>query len=144
MTDLPKCRLCGSEPERCETAQHFYKCSSAACNLYRVALYKNQWRTLMGHSGDAGEMVGRWIKCSERMPDAGVPVLGFGHANESTTVYRTALRWYEYVDDEWIEGVTHWMPLPKPPETGEKCKCCGGTKVFPADHNFACPECDNN
>lgn len=57
MTDLPKCRLCGSEPERCETAQHFYKCSSAACNLYRVALYKNQWRTLMGHSGDAGEMV---------------------------------------------------------------------------------------
>lgn len=60
--------------------------------------------------------MGKWIKCSDRRPAFGVPVLGYGHNENPTVVYLTALRWYTYVDDEFASGVTHWMPLPEPPE----------------------------
>ncbi|EPU3569752.1 DUF551 domain-containing protein [Escherichia coli] len=62
-----------------------------------------------------------WISCSERMPEEtgdiivvsdGIVMSGISYSRRDG-FYIAAL---EYDDDEPIGGVTHWMPLPEPPE----------------------------
>lgn len=61
-----------------------------------------------------------WIKCSERMPEEtgdiivfsdGIVMSGISYSRRKG-FYIDAL---EYDDDEPIDDVTHWMPLPNPP-----------------------------
>lgn len=62
-----------------------------------------------------------WIACSERMPTTLVPVQVYGQecgVTDGTYVGET----YPY--GRWLHRgdmitVTHWMPLPAPPVTGE-------------------------
>ncbi|EOC6713881.1 DUF551 domain-containing protein [Escherichia coli] len=62
-----------------------------------------------------------WISCSERMPEEtgdiivvsdGIVMSGISYSRRDG-FYIAAL---EYDDDEPIGGVTHWMPLPEPPQ----------------------------
>ncbi|HFP2586623.1 TPA: DUF551 domain-containing protein, partial [Escherichia coli] len=62
-----------------------------------------------------------WISCSERMPEEtgdiivvsdGIVMSGISYSRRDG-FYMAAL---EYDDDEPIDGVTHWMPLPEPPQ----------------------------
>ncbi|MBB7798152.1 DUF551 domain-containing protein [Escherichia coli] len=62
-----------------------------------------------------------WISCSERMPEEtgdiivvsdGIVMSGISYSRRDG-LYIAAL---EYDDDEPIGGVTHWMPLPEPPQ----------------------------
>ena len=75
----------------------------------------------------------RWIPCNERVPETDGPYLVaydktgwigvYNFAQEkdfpSLTVQENA--WWR-LDDDWnpqmLVGVTHWMPLPEPPEEG--------------------------
>ncbi|EFK7855610.1 DUF551 domain-containing protein [Escherichia coli] len=65
-----------------------------------------------------------WISCSERMPEEtgdiivvsdGIVMSGISYSRRDG-FYMAAL---EYDDDEPIDGVTHWMPLPEPPRLKE-------------------------
>ena len=62
-----------------------------------------------------------WIKCSERQPEDDVDVLAFS-PNGIVITAASILNgtWYtrdgQEWDDEWTSSVTHWMPLPAPPE----------------------------
>ena len=60
-----------------------------------------------------------WISVSERLPEGGVEVLVSVDENSDDCGYHVCL----YRGDEWVRseagyifGVTHWMPLPEPPE----------------------------
>ena len=62
-----------------------------------------------------------WISCSEQMPEEtgdiivvsdGIVMSGISYSRRDG-FYIAAL---EYDDDEPIGGVTHWMPLPEPPQ----------------------------
>nr|WP_247964063.1 DUF551 domain-containing protein [Escherichia coli] len=62
-----------------------------------------------------------WISCSELMPEEtgdiivvsdGIVMSGISYSRRDG-FYIAAL---EYDDDEPIGGVTHWMPLPEPPQ----------------------------
>ncbi|MBN1024164.1 DUF551 domain-containing protein [Escherichia coli] len=62
-----------------------------------------------------------WISCSERMPEEtddiivvsdGIVMSGISYSRRDG-FYMAAL---EYDDDEPIDGVTHWMPLPAAPQ----------------------------
>ncbi|HFV6623287.1 TPA: DUF551 domain-containing protein [Escherichia coli] len=62
-----------------------------------------------------------WISCSERMPEEtgdiivvsdGIVMSGISYSRRDG-FYIAALK---YDDDEPIDGVTHWMPLPEPPQ----------------------------
>ena len=75
----------------------------------------------------------RWILCSERLPEYNGQYLAFSASTGATNIRRFSIRkdavsgscgekknvWWEY-DDEWgvlqVMGITHWMPLPEPPE----------------------------
>lgn len=54
----------------------------------------------------------RWVACSERLPEAGVPVLVFSTHDgiEVDCLFKEGRGWDACID------VTHWQPLPKPPE----------------------------
>lgn len=67
------------------------------------------------------DFYGKWISVEDELPDMGFPVLMWGCDENPITGYRTntesGARWYEYGSDEWMVGVTHWMPLPEPPKS---------------------------
>jgi hypothetical protein len=60
-----------------------------------------------------------WIKCSERMPEPNMKILA--HSKRCKHFFavrknRVRLPW-EFVDgDTCYEKITHWMPLPEPPQ----------------------------
>lgn len=74
--------------------------------------------------------MGKWIKCSERMPEAGVPVLVLlsgeirvAEIRWDTPTHEETYQPFRYWDDPYDDGqpwevfdITHWMPLPEPPE----------------------------
>ena len=65
---------------------------------------------------------GRWIPCSERMPEK-----GFVLAHDAGTGAFYIARWSDEYDcwyDEFCYvlnfSITHWMPVPEPPESEAK------------------------
>ena len=58
----------------------------------------------------------KWINVDERYPVMGLPVLVYGAYEDPVTAYRTNTpdgpKWNNYVDGEWLTGITHWMLLP--------------------------------
>lgn len=66
----------------------------------------------------------KWIKCSDRLPEEEMAVLVMDQ--EMIKAYiKPKIAWYEFIGCPkgfYIPGtvfrviVTHWMPLPKPPE----------------------------
>lgn len=64
----------------------------------------------------------KWIKCSEQMPEEtddiivacsdGIVISGISYSSRKG-FYMAAL---EYDSDVPIKDVSHWMPLPEPPE----------------------------
>jgi hypothetical protein len=79
------------------------ECENVFCNFYDYIM-------------DA-PAVNRWIPCSERLPEYGEYVLFIrencgvyvGYYDEKNT-WNTDYQWFTG------ENVTHWMPLPEPPE----------------------------
>ena len=75
--------------------------------------------------------MGEWIKCSERMPKAETPVLVMlngeirvAELRWDRPTYEETYKPFRYWDDpydddgqDWeVFDITHWMPLPEPPE----------------------------
>lgn len=56
-----------------------------------------------------------WIKCSDRLPDDGVCVIGFNEDIYMRTVYFNERNNCFEDGNSWVENITHWMPLPEPP-----------------------------
>ncbi|HFG5642685.1 TPA: DUF551 domain-containing protein [Salmonella enterica subsp. enterica serovar Korkeasaari] len=72
-------------------------------------------------NGNSQVTLDSWISCSERMPEEtgdiivvsdGIVMSGISYSRRDG-FYIAAL---EYDDDEPIDGVTHWMHLPEPPQ----------------------------
>lgn len=67
-----------------------------------------------------------WIKCSERLPEPEERILfvstnsattHFGHLEDTTAHTRFVSGTNKYITWGIVE-VTHWMPLPPPPDEG--------------------------
>ena len=56
-------------------------------------------------------MTGQWIPVSKQLPEDGVRVLVY----DGVLVYDADYS-YDYGAWEWGAEVTHWMPLPEPPD----------------------------
>lgn len=70
---------------------------------------------------EAEEKLPRWIPVSERLPKECHAVLICKDGNETSYGYRLSGDWYE--ENVRLAAyditVTHWMPLPEPPNNGE-------------------------
>lgn len=76
--------------------------------------YRAAW--LAGFDAEmARETAGRWIPVSERLPEDRVRVLGFdGDRVFEAELFEGQWIWVSNKAHNWV--VTHWMPLPEPPE----------------------------
>ena len=64
-------------------------------------------------------MNGEWISVDDRLPEAGQAVLFYSVYDDGlmlTGHMKHSQQWYENSRWERIVHVTHWMPLPEPPE----------------------------
>ena len=68
--------------------------------------------------------VNRWIQCSERLPETGTDVIVYYPYWQESPVQIAHLQHDYYLwetsDGEYnlpAKAVTHWMPLPEPPES---------------------------
>ena len=65
----------------------------------------------------------QWVNVGERLPEHNqiVDVI-YDHRRETDVLF-TDLGWNQYFWNpemgRFIDGVTHWMPLPEPPKEGE-------------------------
>lgn len=58
-----------------------------------------------------------WISVSERLPEDGVRVLAWDKREQSWRIAYIDTIWHMVgFDDDTPICVTHWMPLPEPPE----------------------------
>ena len=68
------------------------------------------------------ECVPRWIPVTERLPDDGQRVLAYDKVEYGiiAAIY-SAGTWYDQILDTTVCPIyiTHWMPLPEPPEEAE-------------------------
>ena len=93
----------------------FYACTAAATTIY----YDNDGDLEMRWVDITGEIRMEWISVEDRLPLEDEPVIAWnGEHIEKAFIMRfdNGLPVWSYYDwMEW-EGVTHWMPLPSPPE----------------------------
>ena len=83
--------------------------------------------------------MGGWISVEDAYPDEGVKVLGYNIKSGSYGVATYSKRW-----EKWraagSTAVTHWMPLPVPPESVNIWANCDNCKHYDEDA-FDCTEC---
>ena len=117
-------------------------CSSDECHgEYGDCPYKNNVFCMMTMTGEAmayieqlEEKVPKWIGVEERMPEHGTDVLvltapGTLSLGKNCVVAEyihprmeksgVFINFYAGYDDKNILAVTHWMPLPEPPDGGK-------------------------
>ncbi len=69
-----------------------------------------------------------WIKCSDKLPETDKSVIMFvhndnyeytnitiGYLEREDSLYNQLQQWTSFEDHFDMEDVSHWMPLPKPP-----------------------------
>ncbi|EMC8830248.1 DUF550 domain-containing protein [Klebsiella pneumoniae] len=87
---------------------------------------QDAWRRLLAAApqspgSEPATVPGKWIPVSERVPEAGGDMIVFTDGIVMSGVsYAKKKGFYiqalEYDDDEPVDGVTHWMPLPAAPQ----------------------------
>ncbi|EBT6688090.1 DUF551 domain-containing protein [Salmonella enterica subsp. enterica serovar Isangi] len=100
--------------EKNEWAEH---CTSTVLG----SLLESEITRLVGKEQSAPVIPDGWVACSERMPEAGDDMIVFTDDivmsgvsySKKKGFYLQAL---EYDDDEPVDNVTHWMPLPAAPQ----------------------------
>ena len=63
-----------------------------------------------------GFKVSDWISVEDRLPDAGKWYLCWSRNQAQIIFLDTAKPIIWLQDGDYLENVTHWMPLPEPPE----------------------------
>ena len=88
-----------------------------ACDGNRVQEYVKLERLRNALSGNSPVIPDGWISCSDQMPDNNHDVLFFDVWGYIRIGWFSADDWSWFTsDDGCCMEVTHWMPLPEPPE----------------------------
>ena len=60
----------------------------------------------------------KWISVEDRLPKNVSNILGYGNGMIYWMFYNSNGNWC--LENEHVENITHWMPLPKPPEANNE------------------------
>jgi Lar family restriction alleviation protein len=118
MEELKKCPFCGGEAaivpleEQEYIAAGFYvSCANREC---KAEAYTDDFPTEQEAIAAWNRRADGWISVKERLPEMFEIVLICDGETVLTGSYQGDGDWLNIMDDDMT--VTHWMPLPKPPE----------------------------
>lgn len=102
-----------------------YKNGDAATFCYALAEIQDGWEHICNltlvRTADGQWLPGleprEWISVEDRLPDEGDTVLVF-RPRYATNTRMSALVSQKWFDGDEVGEVTHWMPLPTPPQGG--------------------------
>lgn len=94
------------------------------CDGNRVQEYVKLERLQNAQSGNSPVTPDGWISCSERMPDDTKMLLAFSQGQIVAAYWNWVMspidykkyRAFTYLSGNILDDVTHWMPLPEPPQ----------------------------
>lgn len=110
MDNLKPCPFCGGEPKLMQAWVECKKCRAMAAVSGARNDAISAWNRRFGSGIDVGGTEDGWIPVTERLPDEGDTVLMW-HKDGFVML---AVNMFDEMDN-----VTHWMPLPAPPEGGK-------------------------
>ena len=97
--------------------EQFYESGTDPCDTYADITYIRAEHIEAAPTIEAEPIRhGRWIPCSERLPESFIYVLCAG---------RDGIGILRYIGSKWLDDeahvyttneITHWMPLPEPPK----------------------------
>ncbi|WP_349356593.1 DUF551 domain-containing protein [Escherichia coli] len=95
-----------------------------ACDGNRVQEYVKLERLRNALSGNSPVTPDGWISCSERMPEDTKMLLAFSQGEIVAAYWNWVVnpidykkyRAFTYLSGNILDDVTHWMPLPEPPQ----------------------------
>lgn len=113
------CRTCAFHTDAQKAAQWLQ-----ACDGNRVQEYVKLERLQNALSGNSPVTPGGWISCSERMPEDTKMLLAFSQGQIVAAYWNWVMspidykkyRAFTYLSGNILDDVTHWMPLPEPPQ----------------------------
>lgn len=108
MAELKPCPFCGNK----ENISHIEGCTEAIKGITPMMIENAQLH--ITHA------VNRWIPCSELMPEKHIEVLAYSPFwGKAVVAMWGGEFWLEqWTDDDLQQSeITHWMPLPEPPES---------------------------
>jgi len=115
MSELKPCPFCGDTDVAVEQPGASRQSCIVVCTNCGVRLESNEtgwgkwWNTRVGDA---------WISVDERLPDSGTDVLACGLRQEIMIgcVLHDSKGYYAENENDELDYVTHWMPLPDPPK----------------------------
>lgn len=119
--DLLPCPFCGRKPKSIVNIQMYaIGCSFSKCHVYPCVVKKTPEEAAKAWNTRASG----WIPCRERMPEKSTSVLISAQGHRVTAFYDSVKGVFMLTETEGLfysmSAVTHWMPLPDPPETEDK------------------------
>ncbi|NJQ43575.1 DUF551 domain-containing protein [Escherichia coli] len=95
-----------------------------SCDGNRVQEYVKLERLQNALSGNSPVTPDGWVSCSERMPEDTKMLLAFSQGEIVAAYWNWVVnpidykkyRAFTYLSGNILDGVTHWMPLPEPPQ----------------------------
>lgn len=119
--DLLPCPFCGRKPKSIVNIQMYaIGCSFSKCHVYPCVVKKTPEEAAKAWNTRASG----WIPCSERIPEKSTSVLISAQGYRVTAFYDSVKGVFMLTETEGLfysmSAVTHWMPLPDPPETEDK------------------------
>lgn len=119
--DLLPCPFCGRKPKSIINIQMYaIGCSFSKCHVYPCVVKKTPEEAAKAWNTRASG----WIPCSERIPEKSTSVLISAQGHRITAFYDSVKGVFMLTETEGLfysmSAVTHWMPLPDPPETEDK------------------------
>jgi hypothetical protein len=119
-----KCPLCQQKIDTYIAANVCRKCESqAVLRVVNGTLITDGCRCSSCNDLDKFVYVVKWIPCSERLPEPETNVLIYSTLDKRIMTAQIWLQGWNTLDD-WglrLQDVTHWMPLPAPPDSTKEC-----------------------
>lgn len=123
MTELKPCPFCGEVVTKIRVGRSYV----TASNVYSIWHECSDGTIIQTHAhNQKGEAIAAWnrradgwIPCSDRLPGVEQIVIVYGGEGVSLakrSLYQDDAEWYEVNERYFTLDVTHWQPLPEPPE----------------------------